>query len=198
MADNKTNGQNGQGANNDKLGVNEKELIKLAIRVKVRDRKDPTGFDNIPSNPSWNDAGNAVKDFAGGNESVIDELSKANGGSLNTYSLNQWTEEAFKIAKKYVDTSKLQIDNTEMKLVKIGGIFETWYRKNQSGLKPRKAFKGDKLTAIDYFSYMVANNKEIPKEVMMSFHYRVDKQRMGSLDNSTLEIVEKSMISKSA
>jgi len=197
MADNKSNGQNNAGANNDKLGVNEKELIKLAIRVKVRDMKDPTGFDSIPNNPSWNDSGNAVKEFAGGNNSVIEELSKANGGSLRTLSLNQWTEEAFKIAKRYVDTSKLQIDNTEMKLIKIGGIFEAWYKK-QGGLKPRKAFKGDKITAIDYFSYMVANNREIPKEIMSSFHYRVDKQRMGSLDNSTLEIVEKSMISKSA
>jgi hypothetical protein len=192
MATDKTSGQNEQGAN-DKLGINEKELIKLAIREKVRDMKDPTKFDPIPNNPSWNDSGNAVKEFAGGNEAVIEELSKANGGSLRTLSLNQWTEEAFKIAKRYIDTSKIQIDNAEMKLVKIGGMFETWYKK-QKGVKDRKAFKGEKLTAIDYFGYMVAHNREIPKEVINSFHFRVDKQRMGSLEDNVLDIIEKSMV----
>jgi len=199
MAEQKNN-QNGQGTNkaNNELGVNEKELIRLAIKVKVRDMKDPTGFENIPSNPSWNEAGNAVMAFAGGNEEIIDDLMKANGGAFKTLSLNQWTDKALQIAKKYIDTSKVKVDNTEMKLIKIGGMFETWYKQNIGTLKPRKAFKGDKLTAIDYFTYMVGHRREIPREVVNSFHFRLDKQRLGSLSNDMLEVIEKSMTAKSA
>jgi len=199
MAEQKNNGQNGQGVNaNNELGVNEKELIRLAIKVKVRDMKDPTGFDSIPNNPSWNAAGNAVVAFTGGNEDIINDLAKANGGALKALSLNQWTDKALQIAKKYIDTSKVKVDNTEMKLIKIGGMFETWYKQNLGALKPRKAFKGDKLTAIDYFTYMVGHRKAIPQEVINEFHFRLDKQRLGALSNNMLELVEKSMITKSA
>jgi len=183
MADNKTNGQNGQGANNE-LTVNEKELIKLAVKVKVRELKDPTGSSSIPNNPSWNDSTDAL--IANGmKEDDIGIVAKANGGIRSTLCINQWTEEALRIAKKYIDTSNLKIENSELELIKIGGKFENWYLK-QPSMKKRKAFKGDKLTAIDIFSYAVGNNIEIPKDIMTAFHYRVDKQKIGVLDYNIL------------
>jgi len=183
MADNKTNGQNGQSAINE-LTVNEKELIKLAVKVKVRELKDPTGSSSIPSNPSWNDSTDALI-ASGMKEDDIGIIAKANGGIRSTLCINQWTEEALRIAKKYIDTSNLKIENSELELIKIGGKFENWYLK-QPSMKKRKAFKGDKLTAIDIFSYAVGNNIEIPKDIMTAFHYRVDKQKIGVLDYNIL------------
>jgi len=57
MADNKTNGQNGQsGANNQALTANQKEQVRLAIRTIYRDWKDPLKQDTLPSkNMSFND-----------------------------------------------------------------------------------------------------------------------------------------------
>jgi len=192
MADNKTNGQNGQGATKE-LSVNEKELIKLAIKAEVAKMKDPTGSTQPPSNPSWNDSLNAL--IANGmTEDEIKTIADFNGGIRTTLSVNQWSEEALKYAKKYIDTSKIKLEGAEMELIKIGGKFEDWYKK-QPNMKNRKAFKGDKLTAIDIFSYAVGNNIEIPRDIMTAFHYRVDKQKIGVLDYSVLTKISNLMMS---
>jgi len=195
MADNKTNGQNGQGANNanNELSVNEKELIKLAIKAEVAKMKDPTGSTPPPSNPSWNDSLDAL--IANGMaEDEIKTIADFNGGIRTTLSVNQWSEEALKYAKKYIDTSKIKIEGAEMEFIRIGGKFEDWYKK-QPNMRKRKAFKGDKLTAIDIFSYAVGNNIEIPKDIMTALHYRVDKQKIGVLDYDVLTKISKMMMS---
>ena len=175
------------------MSVNLRALIAVGVRMTVRNMKDPTKSQSIPNNPSWNDSTNALI-YNGMSEDMIYDILKANGGGNSTLSLNQWSEDAYKLVEKYAGTDKInQSDNSELILISIGAKFESWFKKEFPSDK-RKTFKGESLKVDDYFKYSVAKQIETPKAVLSALSPLINKQKLGTLSFNTLKQMNDLMV----
>jgi len=188
MADIKTNGQNA-GANNQELSINEKALIRLAVIQMVDEYKNPLGTKPKDRNPSWNDFTNALKSKGLG-DNERGELYKIN---KDTTKLNRLSDEALKYLKRFVDITKVKLDDKEGVLIGISKTFEDWYLANFVNDK-RQRFKHTTISVLDVSNYMFNKNKSFPEEFVNDVRGDIRNEKIADLTLNALKALHNKMV----
>ena len=192
MADNKTNGQNGQnkGATKKELNVNEKALVRLAIAQLTDKHYNSLGTRDFNHNPTWNEYTTALVQVGVDKQKRFQLMDITNEALPK---LNKLSDEALEFLAPYMDTSNVKLDDKEGILIGIANVFEKWFKESFPHVK-RQRFKHDTLVAIDIIDYLGNKKKNFPKAFTDNIRGESRREKIASYPIDSLKSVYNEMV----